>query len=283
MKVISVENLTYRYPRRQDPALFKVNLEINRGEFVLITGPSGGGKSTFCRCFNGLIPHFYGGRMEGSVTVMGMDVGSTSTSELSRHVGMVFQNPEDQITRMSVEAEIAFGLENLGLERGEISKRIKEISELLQIEHLLKRSVEELSSGQQQKVAIASVLVMQPDILVLDEPTSELDPKSAQDLIDLVARLNRDLGMTVIIVEHRLNFILKKVGRVIIINNGRVVVDDRPTDALRSSDVERLGVSLPRVVQLYHLLCGNGVTLGKVPLSVDDLECELKGELECRR
>ncbi|MGC8935754.1 MAG: energy-coupling factor ABC transporter ATP-binding protein [Candidatus Methanomethylicaceae archaeon] len=283
MKVISVENLTYHYPRRRDPALFNVNLEINSGEFVLITGPSGGGKSTLCRCFNGLIPHFYGGRMEGRVTVMGMDVGSTSTSELSRHVGMVFQNPEDQITRMSVEAEIAFGLENLGLERGEISKRIKEISELLQIEHLLKRSVEELSSGQLQKVAIASVLVMQPDILVLDEPTSELDPRSAQDLIDLVARLNRDLGMTVIIVEHRLNFILKKVGRVIIINDGRVVVDGRPADALRSSDVERLGVSLPRVVQLYHLLCGNGVTLGEVPLSVDDLESELRGALECRR
>jgi len=277
MKAISVENLTYYYPRRREPALVSVNLEIDKGEFVLVTGPSGGGKSTLCRCINGLIPNFYGGKFEGRVTIMGKDVQSASTSELSCHVGMVFQNPEDQITRMSVEAEMAFGLENLGLERDEILRRIIEIAELLKINDLLKKSVEELSSGQQQKVAIGSVLVMRPEILVLDEPTSELDPTSAQELIELVTRLNRELGMTVIIVEHRLNFILKKVDRIIIINGGKIMVDGRPQESLRSRDVEGLGVSLPKVVQLYHALADMGLILKDVPLSVEDLESELMG------
>ncbi|MCX8182602.1 MAG: energy-coupling factor ABC transporter ATP-binding protein [Candidatus Methanomethyliaceae archaeon] len=277
MRAISVEELTYYYPRRREPALFNVNLEIEIGEFVLITGPSGGGKSTFCRCLNGLVPNFYGGKLSGRVNVMGKDVASSSTSELSQYVGMVFQNPEDQITRMSVEAEMAFGLENLGVEREEISRRIQEVAELLGISHLLKRPVETLSSGQQQKVAIGSVLVMRPKILVLDEPTSELDPKSAGDLIDLIVWLNRELGMTVIIVEHRLNFILDKVDRIVIINGGRVLVDGNPQEVLRSGEVGRLGVSLPKVVQLYHMLAEMGLTLRTVPLSVEDLENELRG------
>lgn len=283
MRAISVEDLTYYYPRRKEPALLNVNLEIDTGEFVLITGPSGGGKSTLCRCFNALIPNFYGGRISGRVTVMGKDVAASSTSELSQHVGMVFQNPEDQITRMSVEAEMAFGLENLGVERNEISRRIKEVAEILRISDLLKRPVETLSSGQQQKVAIGSVLVMRPQILVLDEPTSELDPKSAKDLIDLIARLNTELGMTVIIVEHRLNFILDKVDRVVIIKGGRVSMDGSPQEVLRSGEVGQLGVSLPRAVQLYHMLAEMGLRLQDVPLSVEDLEVELKGALRWAR
>ncbi|MCQ5362165.1 MAG: energy-coupling factor ABC transporter ATP-binding protein [Candidatus Methanomethylicia archaeon] len=277
MIAISVKDLTYYYPRRRDPALVDINLEISSGEFVLITGPSGGGKSTLCRCLNGLIPNFYGGRLSGKINVMGIDVASATTSELSRHVGMVFQNPEDQITRMSVEAELAFGLENLGVEREEIYKRIREVAKLLRIEDLLNRSVEELSSGQQQKVAIGSVLVMRPEILVLDEPTSELDPRSARDLIDLIARLNRELGMTIVIVEHRLNFILEKADRLVIVNRGRVAVDDSPQEALRSREVGRLGASLPKVVQLYHALSEMGFTLSKVPLSIEQLETELRG------
>ncbi|MDH5811761.1 MAG: ABC transporter ATP-binding protein [Candidatus Verstraetearchaeota archaeon] len=283
MRAISVENLTYYYPRRKEPALLNVNLEIDTGEFVLITGPSGGGKSTLCRCFNALIPNFYGGRISGRVTVMGKDVAASSTSELSQHVGMVFQNPEDQITRMSVEAEMAFGLENLGVERNEISRRIKEVAEILRISDLLKRPVETLSSGQQQKVAIGSVLVMRPQILVLDEPTSELDPKSAKDLIDLIARLNTELGITVIIVEHRLNFILDKVDRVVIIKGGRVSMDGSPQEVLRSGEVAQLGVSLPRAVQLYHMLAEMGLRLQDVPLSVEDLEVELRGALRWAR
>ncbi|MBC7112762.1 MAG: ABC transporter ATP-binding protein [Candidatus Methanomethyliales bacterium] len=279
MNAISVKDLTYYYPKRRDPALVDVTLDINKGEFVLITGPSGGGKSTLCRCLNGLIPTFYGGKISGKVTVMGIDVSSATTSELSRYVGMVFQNPEDQITRMSVEAELAFGLENLGVEREEMYKRIREVARLLRIENLLNRSVEELSSGQQQKVAIGSILVMRPEILVLDEPTSELDPKSAQDLIELVAQLNRELGMTIVIVEHRLNFILEKADRLIIINGGRVAVDKSPQEALRSREVERLGASLPKVVQLYHALSEMGLNLPRVPLSVEQLETELRGAL----
>lgn len=275
MAAISVEGLTYYYPRKSTPALLDLDLKIEGGEFVLITGPSGSGKSTLCRCFNGLIPHFYGGRLLGKVSIMGKDVNDTSTSELSQYVGMVFQNPEDQITRMSVEAEIAFGLENLGLDRGEISSRIKEVAGVLRIEDLLERSVDELSSGQQQKVAIASVLAMKPKILVLDEPTSELDPRSALDLINLIDRLNRELMITVVIIEHRLSFLLNKVDRLVLLHAGKIFADGNPREVLKDGKAG-LGISLPKVVQLYHLLANMGLVLKDVPLSVEELENELE-------
>ncbi|OYT31734.1 MAG: energy-coupling factor ABC transporter ATP-binding protein [Thermofilum sp. ex4484_79] len=200
--VIYFRDVSFKYSNSEQFALKDINLNINKGEFVLITGPSGCGKSTLCRIINGLIPHFYGGTLTGEAIVLGYDVSHTPTYVLARYVGMVFQNPENQLFLSSVEKELAFGLENLSIPKPEIEKRVQEVAQLMNIETLLDKAPYELSGGQQQKVAIASVLVMYPKILVLDEPTSNLDPRSAMEIIDLIFRLNKKFGITVIIIEQ---------------------------------------------------------------------------------
>jgi len=179
--LIKIENFTFYYGDAKRPALNGVNLEVEDGEFVLVTGPSGGGKSSLCRCLNGLIPHFYGGKVNGRIEVAGLDTLKHSTKELATKVGMIFQDPENQLVTMDVEREIAFGLENLAFSQDLIARRLEESLDTLDISGLRHRQVHELSGGEKQKVAIASVLALHPEILVLDEPTSELDPKSAED------------------------------------------------------------------------------------------------------
>jgi len=201
--LINIKELTFYYGDADKPALRDVNLDIGDGEFVLVTGPSGCGKSSLCRCFNGLIPHFYGGRIGGSVQVQGLDVMKHATRELATKVGMVFQDPENQLVSTEVEREIAFGLENLAFTRDVIAKRVEESLDTLGISDLRHRPVHELSGGEKQKVVIASVLALHPDILVLDEPTSELDPKGAEEVLSIVQRLNDELGITVILTKGR--------------------------------------------------------------------------------
>jgi len=191
--LININDLTFTYAEGVKPALDDVSLSIDDSEFVLITGPSGCGKSSLCRCINGLIPSFYGGRISGFVSVQNIDAIRTPTKEMARHVGMVFQDPENQLIAMDVEREIAFGLENLGFSKTVMAKRIEEVLDTVGIDHLRYRQLSTLSGGEKQKTAIASVLVLHPEILVLDEPTSELDPKGAEEVIQLVRRLNEEL------------------------------------------------------------------------------------------
>ncbi|RLI12131.1 hypothetical protein DRO25_00700 [Candidatus Bathyarchaeota archaeon] len=172
MAVIETKKLTYTYPGGTKPSIRDVSIKIEKGEFVLITGPSGCGKTTLCRCFNGLIPHFYQGELKGEVFVTSLKVAEHPIYELAKHVGLVFQNPENQLFALSVEKDVAFGLENLGMAREEIRKRVDWAMKLTGIYELRERAPNELSGGQQQRVAIASVLAMQPEVIVLDEPTS---------------------------------------------------------------------------------------------------------------
>ena len=188
--MIEIKGLSFAYSGAEKLSLKDIDLEIGSGEFVLVTGPSGGGKSSLCRCLNGLIPHFYGGEISGRVTVSWMDTLEHSTKELATRVGMVFQDPETQLVSMDVEREIAFGLENLAFPRDLIARRIEESLDTLGIAYLRYRQIHELSGGEKQKVAIASVLALHPDILILDEPTSELDPKGAEE--GLSVRLSTD-------------------------------------------------------------------------------------------
>jgi len=169
LAIIKAEGLTYTYPIGTKPAFEDVSLNIEKGEFVILTGPSGCGKTTLCRCFNGLIPHFYGGKLEGEITVSGLQVSEHPIHELAQHVGMVFQNPENQLFALSVEKDVAFGLENLGVPREEIRERVDWALKMAGIYGLKDRAPYELSGGQQQRVALASVLAMQPEIIVLDE------------------------------------------------------------------------------------------------------------------
>jgi len=180
MPIIEIENLTYTYPGGKTPSIDNVSLKVNKGEFVLITGPSGCGKTTLCRCFNGLVPNFYQGELKGDIIVNGLKTSSKQTYELAKYVGLVFQNPENQLFALSIEKDVAFGLENLGVNRKDIRKRVDWALKQVGIYDLRDRSPHEVSGGQQQRVAIASVLAMRPELIVLDEPTSFLDPLSAE-------------------------------------------------------------------------------------------------------
>jgi energy-coupling factor transporter ATP-binding protein EcfA2 len=276
---IEVSHLSYTYPASDSPALLDINLLIQPGEFVILTGPSGCGKTTLCRCFNGLIPHFYGGDINGEVKVEGFSVKEHTTSELSQYVGFVFQNPENQLFALSVEKDIAFGLENLCIPREEMRKRVYWAMDLVGIRSLKDKAPFELSGGQQQRVAIASILAMRPKIIVLDEPTSFLDPVAAHNFFEVVSMLNRELGLTIILVEHRLDLLAPYASRVIIMDGGKIVADDAPRKVFMSKQIDALGVGLPKVTRLFHLLVEQGLDLAGPPLSVRELSDELRRRL----
>ncbi|MDW8048394.1 MAG: ATP-binding cassette domain-containing protein [Nitrososphaerota archaeon] len=270
MALIETKELTYTYPTGSRPAFEDINLKIERGEFVLLTGPSGCGKTTFCRCLNGLIPHFYRGRLEGEIVVAGLRVKDHPVCELARHVGMVFQNPENQLFALTVEKDVAFGLENLGYPRDEIRERIDWAMRITGVYDLKNRPPFELSGGQQQRVAIASVLAMRPEIIVLDEPTSFLDPLGARQIFEVINKLNKDLGITIILVEHRLDMTAKYVNRVVVMNNGKVVMDGDPRKVFTAEELRLVGVGVPKIVRLFESLRAKGFDLGKVPLSPEE-------------
>ena len=261
MALIEAKNLTFTYAGREKPSIEDVNLSIDKGEFVILTGPSGCGKTTLCRCFNGLIPHFYNGELKGEVTVAGLKVDEHPTYELACHVGMVFQNPENQLFALSVEKDVAFGLENLGLPREEIRRRVDWAMKMAGIYELRERAPYELSGGQQQRVAIASILAMQSEVMVLDEPTSFLDPLGAKQIFDVIYRLNQELGITIILVEHRLDLAASYATRVIVMNNGRIVLDGSPREVLSSEEAKLLGIGIPKATRLYQILKNDGVPL----------------------
>lgn len=282
MAIIETKNLTYTYQGRTDPSIKDVSINIKKGEFALITGPSGCGKTTLCRCFNGLIPHFYQGELRGEITVAELKVVEHQTYELARHVGLVFQNPENQLFALSVEKDVAFGLENLGVPREEMRKRVDRVLNLTDICDLRERAPHELSGGQQQRVAIASVLAMQPEVLVLDEPTSFLDPLGAKKIFEVIYKLNRKLGVTIVLVEHRLDLTAKYADHIIVMDTGMVVLDGEPREILSSEEARLIGVGIPKATRLYQALLKEGkIKLGNtIPLSSDEMAFMLKEALK---
>jgi energy-coupling factor transport system ATP-binding protein len=213
--MIHLQHVTYTYPDDNIPVLTDIELQIPEGEFLLVTGPSGSGKSTLLRIFNGLVPHFYGGTFAGRVEVCGHDPIAEGPLQMSQVVGLVFQDPEAQQVATHVEDELAFAMENLGVPELTMRKRIEEVLDQLGISHLRDRKLETLSGGERQRVAIGAVLTLQPRVLVLDEPTSQLDPQGAEEVMDTLLRLNRDLGLTVILSEHRLERVIRHADRVL--------------------------------------------------------------------
>lgn len=277
MSIIETENLTYTYPSGTKPSIRDVSIKIDKGEFVLITGPSGCGKTTLCRCFNGLIPHFYQGELKGEITVAGLRISEQPIYEMAKHVGLVFQNPENQLFALSVEKDVAFGLENLGVPREEMRKRVDWALNLTGICDLRERAPHELSGGQQQRVAIASVLAMQPEIIVLDEPTSFLDPLGAKKIFEVIHDLNRKLGITVVLVEHRLDLTARYANHIAIMDNGKIVLDGEPRKILSSEQARLIGVGIPKPTRLYHILRKDGVNLSNtIPLSSDEMAAILR-------
>lgn len=276
MAIIEIKDLSYSYPGASKPSIDGVSLKIEKGEFVLITGPSGCGKTSLCRCFNGLVPHFYQGELKGQVTVAGQDISKQQTFDMAKYVGLVFQNPENQLFALSVEKDVAFGLENLGMPREQIRERVDWALNLTGIYDLRERSPHEVSGGQQQRVAIASVLAMQPEIIVLDEPTSFLDPLSAEKIFEVIYKLNREQGITVVLVEHRLDLTAKYTNHLIVMEKGKIRLEGNPRDILYSEETSNIGVGIPKATLLYKLLKQEGFNVNKqTPLSSDELADQL--------
>jgi len=280
LKIIEVKDLGFKYAGTDFYAIKEVNFEIDEGEFVILAGKSGCGKTTLLRCLNGLIPHFYEGEFDGKVLIDGVDTRDCPPYILSQKAGMVFQNPDNQLFALSVEADIAFPLENLGLPREEIRDRVEWALRLLRIEELRNRSPFELSAGQKQKVAIASVLAMKPKILLLDEPTSSLDPVSAKNLIDVIIELNRRHGLTILISEHRLTHLIPHANKLAIMDKGKIIYFGEPRKILRE-DVLMYGVSIPRVVEVAREMekINGCLPFKEIPLSVDEFLNNLRGAL----
>jgi len=257
-EIIAARGLGFQYAGSALKALDDINIIIGQGEFVLLTGPSGCGKTTLCRCLNGLIPNFHPGEMSGELLVDGVSVAAETTSELSRKVGYVFQNPENQLFALTVEKDVAFGPENLGLTREEIRARVD-------------WAPYELSGGQQQRVALAGVLAMKPSVIVLDEPTSFLDPRTAEEIMGAVDDLRRARGITVIVVEHRLDLVGRYAERIVVMDHGRVVADGKVEDVL-DAEFDRLsglGIGLPKVSLLWSMLRRDGLVSERVPTHVE--------------
>jgi energy-coupling factor transporter ATPase len=283
MAIIETNALSYTYPGATKQSITDISIKIEKGEFTLITGPSGCGKTTLCRCFNGLIPHFYQGEIKGQTNVAGLNITEHPIYELAKHVGLVFQNPENQLFALSVEKDVAFGLENFGVPRDEMRKKVDWALQLTGINDLRERAPHELSGGQQQRVAIASVLAMQPEVIVLDEPTSFLDPLSAKRIFEVIHQLNKNLGTTVVLVEHRLDLTARYANHIIIMNDGKVALDGDPRTILRSEEARLIGVGIPKATRLYQILLNSGMKLGNtLPLSSEEMADTLKEALNLK-
>lgn len=219
---VVINNLTWQYTDTESPALKNINLEIEENSFTGICGPNESGKTSLVSCIKGLIPNNFHGVYSGEVKLFGKNVKELNTQELAEYVGFVFADPEAQFTSMSVEEELAFGMENIGLELSEIYRRIEWVAEITMIGDLLKKSPYDISGGQKQRVAIASAIVMQPKIIIMDEPTSMLDPFGKDSVFNICTRMKNELNMTIIMVEHTIDRLTRLSDKLLLMHDGEV-------------------------------------------------------------
>ncbi|HEY5585528.1 MAG TPA: ABC transporter ATP-binding protein [Ruminiclostridium sp.] len=279
--MIEFKNFSFKYKKSEKNALSGVNLSIKKGDFIGIIGNSGAGKSTFTYAINGVIPHHFEGDFYGEVIVKGSDTVDSSPSELSLNVGSVFQDIDGQMVSSVVEDEILFGLENFGIPHDEIEQRVTDILKMVGIEDLRYRNISTLSGGQKQKVAISAVVALMPDILVLDEPTAELDPQSSLQIFNMLRMLNEKMGITIIVVEQKIMLLSEFAKRLLIINDGSIYLDGAPQEVLKDTvALKQIGVNCPRVASLANNLSERKIYNGAVPINIVEAETMVRSVIK---
>ena len=265
---VKIENLSFTYSGGEKPALNKINLEIKRGEYLGIMGLNGAGKTTLGLSINGIVPQSTMGIYEGNVTVEGLDTSTTPVREMARTVGIVFDNPEFQMSQVSAAEEVALGLENLGVPNEEMPPRVGAALGTVGLAGFEERSPMGLSGGQQQRLAIASVLAMQPKILFMDEPTSNLDPIGKEEVFELARKLNREEGMTVIVAEHEAEVLAAYADRIVVLHQGEIVMIGTPSEVFsRGAELAKIGLRVPQATELALSLAATGAK--NLPVTTD--------------
>ena len=266
---IEIKNFSYKYPLEDKNVLENLNLKIETGEFWAIVGKNGSGKTTFCNALRRFVPDFYKGEVTGEIVVDGKNLKDFNPKELVTKVGFVFQNPFTQISGVkdTVFEEIAYGLENLGLEKEEIISKVEKILKLLEIEKLRERNPYDLSGGQKQRVALASIIAMNPDILVIDEPTSQLDPKGTEDIFKII-NLMANEGKTIILVEHKLELIAEYAQNILVLDEGEIILSGKAEEVLNNKILLEKEIGMTQYsILAYELEKARKVELKEIPIT----------------
>lgn len=266
--VIEMKDVTYNYPLTETPAIKNLNLKIEEGKFYGVIGENGSGKTTFCNLIRGFAPEFYKGELKGQVLIDGKPTVDYGEGELSLRIGYVFQNPFNQISgvKETVFEEVAFGLENFGVPVDEIEQRVTEVMEMTSITALAEKNPFALSGGQQQRAALASIIVLKPDILVIDEPTSQLDPEGTESVFEIISEMKK-ARKTIILVEHKVDLIAEYTDEVFVFAKGEIIRSGPTQDVLSDMSLLERGVQLPQISILGAELQKRGLRLTYIPIT----------------
>jgi len=259
--VLEVKDFCFRYRETKRKALNKLSFSVEEGSFFCIIGANGSGKSTLCNALVGLIPHYFVGKMSGEIFVEGLKIEDSSIAELSSQIGLVFQNPFNQLsyTAGTVEEELAYGLGNRGVAREEMIEKVAHVAKLMRIEHIVNKNPLELSGGQVQRVAFGSTFIMEPKILVLDECTTQLDPLGSEEIFNIVKELNQK-GITVIMVDHDMERVARCADKVMVLEQGKIVAIDTPKNIFGNPEIVAHNIGVPDFVTICQELRNKGYT-----------------------
>lgn len=276
--MIELKNVSFKYELQEEKTIKNIDLYVKQGEFVGIIGKNGSGKTTLCNIIRGIIPDFVQGEITGNIIIDNKDINDIERGEMAELVGFVFQNPFSQISgiKKTVFEEIAYGLENLGVPREEIRQRVTDVIKLLKIEDLQDKNPNELSGGQSQRVAIASIIVMNPQVLIFDEPTSQLDPLGTEEIFDIL-KLLKSQNKTIILVEHKIDLIAEYADRVVVMDDGQIIFNGETHEILSDRKIEDHNVSMPIVSKLAYKLNDEKQGFFKnIPITLDECRKELE-------
>jgi len=268
--VVVLDQVSYQYPGTEKLALRDISIQIEPGEFVGVIGPTGAGKTTLCLSTNGIVPQFQGGRFFGHIRVAGLDTIENPVSLLAQHVGIVMEDPETQLIATSVENEVAFALENLGVPRTDMAERIKLALAAVRLSGMERRRPHDLSGGEKQRLSIAAAIAVRPELLVLDEPTSQLDPAGERDLFAVIRELNQVHGVTVLLASHAAEFMAEFADRILLLSAGEVVLAAPPEVIYSQVNLlAEYGLRSPEVAEALHLIRARGIPIPQIPVTLE--------------